>query len=456
MSVNYELTGDGGSKGVGQNQNSDQTSEIPPLSRPLLNRIFRRLTPSEKELALRYQILPVAWLPNRTLFAAVEGPATERVQSLGLRPVGRISVKDFRIGVRRILGPEILAKATDSLKTNHPEFSAHRRFTSGQMIWLGVAAIIFALGITVLPGEISFALTCLWFELFFLSVVSLRLMCVMDAGRTNRARPKKLADSELPVYSVLVPLFRETSVLRQLVTALCQLDYPKHLLDIKLILEENDIGMHRALARMSLPDHFDVLVVPAGKPQTKPRALNYALSFARGELLTIYDAEDRPEPDQLRKAAATFAEGPANLACLQAELTFYNANENWLTRGIMAQVPQNSKLTAIGQIRDMELISIALVKALRFAPLRWGFTEHLDRCAAYYVFRGLDLSNGGKPLTLLNVVGLSWFPDLRMSELDVCLQRVETFSGGDNDTGRLEAPTILNAPLIQRKGQTVH
>ena len=184
----------------------------------------------------------------------------------------------------------------------------------------------------MLPGEISFALTCLWLELFFLSVVSLRLMCVMDAGRLNPARPKKLTDSELPVYSVLVPLFRETSVLRQLVTALCQLDYPKHLLDIKLILEENDIGMHRALARMSLPDHFDVLVVPVGKPQTKPRALNYALSFARGELLTIYDAEDWPEPDQLRKAAAAFAEGPANLACLQAELTFYNANENWLTR----------------------------------------------------------------------------------------------------------------------------
>ena len=90
--------------------------------------------------------------------------------------------------------------------------------------------------------------------------------------------------------------------------------------------------MHRAIAALELPNHFEVIVVPSGNPQTKPRALNYALQFSRGELLTIYDAEDIPEPDQLRKAAAAFASGPHNLACLQAELTFYNANENWITR----------------------------------------------------------------------------------------------------------------------------
>ena len=106
------------------------------------------------------------------------------------------------------------------------------------------------------------------------------------------------------------------------------------------MLEETDIAMQRALSGLLLPPQFDVILVPAGKPQTKPRALNYALQFSRGSLLTIFDAEDVPEPGQLRLAAAHFAAAPAELACLQAQLVFYNPNENWLTRGIMAQVPQ--------------------------------------------------------------------------------------------------------------------
>ena len=124
----------------------------------------------------------------------------------------------------------------------------------------------------------------------------------------------EIGAGDWPVYSVLVPLFREVSVLPQLVTALRRLRYPPDRLDIKLILEEEDIPMQRAVARLALEDFFEVIVVPAGLPQTKPRALNYALQFCRGELLTIYDAEDIPEPDQLEKSARRFAAAPRELA----------------------------------------------------------------------------------------------------------------------------------------------
>lgn len=121
-------------------------------------------------------------------------------------------------------------------------------------------------------------------------------------------------------------------MLRQLLRALVCLDYPAEKLDIKLILEETDILMQRAVAGLTLPPHFDVIVVPAGTPTTKPRALNYALQFAHGTLLTIFDAEDVPEPRQLRLAADAFAVQAPDVACLQARLAFYNPNENWLTR----------------------------------------------------------------------------------------------------------------------------
>jgi glycosyltransferase XagB len=108
-------------------------------------------------------------------------------------------------------------------------------------------------------------------------------------------------------------------------------------LDIKIIAEESDTSMRRALAGFDLPDHIEVIVVPPGKPQTKPRALNYALQFSRGELLTIYDAEDVPEPNQLRIAAARFHGADGRLACLQAQLVFFNPNENWLARQFTAE-----------------------------------------------------------------------------------------------------------------------
>jgi cellulose synthase/poly-beta-1,6-N-acetylglucosamine synthase-like glycosyltransferase len=145
------------------------------------------------------------------------------------------------------------------------------------------------------------------------------------------ARPR-VPDAELPLYTILVPLYREANMLAPLTAALARLDYPAAKLDIKLILEAVDVETIAVARSLTLPGNVEVVVVPDLHPRTKPKALNYALPLARGEYLVIYDAEDRPERDQLRKAIAAFQEGPPNLACLQAKLDLYNATENWLTR----------------------------------------------------------------------------------------------------------------------------
>ena len=72
--------------------------------------------------------------------------------------------------------------------------------------------------------------------------------------------------------------------------------------------------------------------MPRGRIRTKPRALNYALDFTRGEIIGVYDAEDAPEPDQLRRIAARFAGAPDDVVCLQGRLDFYNPTQNWLSR----------------------------------------------------------------------------------------------------------------------------
>src|SRR5207245_736963 len=106
------------------------------------------------------------------------------------------------------------------------------------------------------------------------------------------------ADSELPFYTVLVPAYHEQEVIPRTIRALEALDYPADRLDVKLLLEEDDrASIETALATCPAP-HIEVLIVPNAVPQTKPKACNFGLQFARGDLVTIYDAEDRPEPLQ--------------------------------------------------------------------------------------------------------------------------------------------------------------
>lgn len=143
---------------------------------------------------------------------------------------------------------------------------------------------------------------------------------------------RQLRDDELPVFTVLVPMYREAQMLPMLAESLRRLDYPLGKLDIKIVLEADDHETIEVARTLGLEGVFEIIRVPSSQPKTKPKACNFALRFARGDYLVIYDAEDRPEPDQLRKVVATFMRSPPEVACLQCCLNYYNSSENWLSR----------------------------------------------------------------------------------------------------------------------------
>ena len=280
--------------------------------------------------ATRY--LPVVCIPGLTLYACFGAASRAIARQNRLKLVAQADPADFIDAARQMLGHLLLGEASGGLASRLPEFSASRRLTGLQSAYAIAVAAILGLAVSLLSMQALWALSCLLGGLFFLSIIALRILCLLPPAPHSETRRCGLAEQDLPVYSVLVPLFREIAVLDQLLSALDRLDYPGGKLDIKLILEESDLPMRRAIENLVLPGHYDVIVVPPGRPQTKPRALNYALQFARGSLLTIYDAEDIPEPKQLRRSAQRFADLAGNVACLQAELCFYNPNENWLSR----------------------------------------------------------------------------------------------------------------------------
>ncbi len=140
-------------------------------------------------------------------------------------------------------------------------------------------------------------------------------------------------EGNLPVYTIMVPLFKEKQkTIKQLVESIRALDYPKSKLDVKLIIEESDIETKTNIINERCERIFEIIEVPYSYPQTKPKALNYALKFAKGEYATIYDAEDRPNPAQLKEALSRLRSRKESYACAQARLNYYNREENSLTR----------------------------------------------------------------------------------------------------------------------------
>jgi len=142
---------------------------------------------------------------------------------------------------------------------------------------------------------------------------------------------------EWPSYTILCPLYKEARVVPQFVKAMQGLDYPTDKLQILFLTEEDDNETRDAIESMNLPSHFEIVTVPEGNPRTKPRACNFGLLQSIGQYVVIFDAEDVPDPVQLKKAVLTFANHGPNLACVQAKLNFYNPDQNMLTRWFTAE-----------------------------------------------------------------------------------------------------------------------
>lgn len=147
----------------------------------------------------------------------------------------------------------------------------------------------------------------------------------------------RLQNSKLPVYTILCPLYKEAHVLPQFIESISALDWPKNRLDVLLLLEADDTTTIEAAQKGNLPKYVRTLVVPHSFPKTKPKACNYGLQFARGEYVVVYDAEDRPDPNQLKMAYLGFQNSLTSVGCLQAKLNYYNPHQNLLTRLFTAE-----------------------------------------------------------------------------------------------------------------------
>lgn len=229
--------------------------------------------------------------------------------------------------------------ALTPLDTHFPDMSARHLKASAFVRWFALLAFSIAVvGFIAPPAALQGGTALLAFAFLAIALIrSAGIFEVLNAvPRVPDCRAANPADfqsgEQLPRYAVLVALYREADVVGQLLEALNQLDYPKDRLQISLIVEEDDTETRAALGSLRLGAHMRVVVVPAGVPRTKPRALNYALASAVGDYVVVYDAEDLPEPDQLRHALRLIEEDREGTGCVQAHLDIYNPGRSFFTR----------------------------------------------------------------------------------------------------------------------------
>lgn len=240
---------------------------------------------------------------------------------------------DIHWHINRHFADVLSSHSREHLWQTSPEQSARTVFSRNQKRQLMMLLALGACAAMLFPAAVAIAsLVVVQVFYFFTIILKCQLFFLGNKHRPKEQIVPQQNYTDLPVYTLLIPLHDEAASVPRLLAALDALDYPKSRLDIKLIVENDDHPTISAIKAARPHGGYELIHVPYSLPQTKPKACNYALRFARGKYVTIYDAEDRPDPLQLKKAVHRFASLPENTACLQARLNYYNRDKSLLSR----------------------------------------------------------------------------------------------------------------------------
>lgn len=252
-----------------------------------------------------------------------------------LAATGRDARRRLRLVPPQALRAALAARARDLLSRQAcgrlaetwPQFSARTVVVAWQSAFFGAFVVLLPVSLMLAPTTTASAFHFV-FSLLFLSCVTLRACAAWSAAPPRPTPPPRRLDADMPVYTIVVALYREAAIVPDLLAALGRLFWPRAKLEVKLVCEEEDRTTLAALEALPLRSTIEIIRVPAIGPRTKPKALAYALPFCRGEIVALYDAEDRPHPMQLVEAWQALRTSDKTLACVQAPLSVSNRAES--------------------------------------------------------------------------------------------------------------------------------
>ncbi len=225
---------------------------------------------------------------------------------------------------------ERLYQAIYGLEEKLPNHSVRLWLAGRNRLYLHAIPLLLIAAIIIFPQQMFLGMFFLLNTLYALTQIF--KLIILSIGVFNNKSENLIVPDDLPIYTLLLPIYKEEQVFKKLIASISAIDYPADLLDVKLLIEEDDSATLNALKKIKLPKFFDVILVPVSYPRTKPKACNYGLQFAKGKYIAIYDAVDRPDPQQLKQVVAKFFDSTPEVVCIQARLNYYNRQENYLTK----------------------------------------------------------------------------------------------------------------------------
>ncbi len=236
---------------------------------------------------------------------------------------------------------QALQDAVNRLRDADEDMSASVPFNRTQKIigftMLGVVAILLVFFPVGTCATLISVATVAYVVTIADRLVIFRRGLVNGAIRVSDEQARSIPDSELPNYTVFVPAYGEPEVVGDLVAAMEAIEYPREKLQVLLLLEEDDEPTIAAARDVEKTGIVTVVLTPPAQPRTKPKACNYGMHFATGDIVTIFDAEDKPEPLQLRRAVYVLDNtDDDSVVCVQGKLSFHNVRENLLTEWFTA------------------------------------------------------------------------------------------------------------------------
>ena len=216
--------------------------------------------------------------------AEVEGYTGRKVQQFLATPQ-----RDFHPSAPDQPRPATPRPQPLGLRERFPDSSAHQVLSGGQKVFLVILVLVF-LGCLIWQPIQTLVVVFALLAIFYTLTSAYKLIAGYAAlghrymVETDAETLAAMDERNLPVYTVLVPLFREAAVIPYLVAGIESLDYPKTKLDVRLLCEEDDDETIQAIMDLDLPPHFNAIIVPPSQPQTKPKACNFGLLGRQGRI----------------------------------------------------------------------------------------------------------------------------------------------------------------------------
>lgn len=138
-------------------------------------------------------------------------------------------------------------------------------------------------------------------------------------------------------FSIIIPAKNEAKVIGSTLRAMANLNYPKNMYEILVVVRNDDIATLRAVEKaiasikhkaFSIRQNVNIRLVKIdGTTINKPYSLNMGWLYATGDIITVFDAEDEPHKDILRSVDEVFVREPIDI--VQAGVQLINVGSHW-------------------------------------------------------------------------------------------------------------------------------